>query len=321
MTAAFGTWGDHEVYSVTLSSPSLQATVLTLGASLSQVLAADREGRMASVCVGWPSLEPYAGRYRASYVGCSMGRFSRIVENGLLTVDGESHQLSLNEGSHHVHGGVVGFNHRVWDIVEAANREVVLRLYSPDGDQGYPGDLVAYATFRLTGRSGDTLQITYEATANRTTLCDLVSHTFWNPGGVAPLAESTLTLHTASQLELDCDGVPSGRAGPVGPRTNFSAPRLIGDVRLDDFFTLDPARSTLPAAEIHHERSGRLLQITTSQPGLGVYSADSPLLQRAGLCVQPSALPYAPRRLGPSAAVLLPGQKYFSRTEYLVSVR
>ncbi|MEV0829263.1 aldose epimerase family protein [Nonomuraea rubra] len=309
-----------DVHAYTLDSGNgFSATVWTYGATLVEVLVPDAAGRVDNVVVRLPDLDSYEDRRRNAYVGATVGRYCRCVSGGRFPLDGVVHELDRNEGAHHVHGGTLGFDRQVWEA-DAATRgdRLVLRLTleSPDGDQGYPGDVTAEARYEL--GPGRRLAFEFGAVTTAPTIVGLTNHAFWNlSGGSEPIDGHRLALNSRRTVAFDDEliplpGPPRDVTGTALDYTlNYTGPRLLAGARLDNFFVLDdPAW----AAELSHEASGRVMRVTTDQPGLGVYSADHYHRPRAGLCLEAGAWPDAPNRPDFPSARLDPGQSYLHRT-------
>jgi aldose 1-epimerase len=289
-------------------------TVWTYGATLTEVSVPDRDGRLANVTTRLTRLRDYEDTKRNGYVGSVLGRYCRCVAGGRFRLDGAEHVLDRNAGSHHLHGGSLGFDKFVWEAdagQDGAAAVVTMRLCRPGGDQGYPGEVSAEVTYSAypEGR----LAIDFAATTTAPTIIGLTSHAFWNLSGGGTVDGHRLAVNASRYLPADLYFIPL--PGPpamvAGTPVDYRAPRMIGPDRLDDFFALDDGDW---AAELTDEMSGRALRIASSQPGLGVYSGDGLPRPRAGLCLQASAWPDAPNRPDYPSCRLDPGQLYRERT-------
>ncbi|QQZ18261.1 MULTISPECIES: aldose epimerase family protein [Rhodococcus] len=300
----------------TLDNNRVRVAVWNYGATLVSVVVPDLAGARRNVVIRLPDLAAYEAAENRAYVGSTMGRFARIVAGGRLVIDGREYELARNAGPHHIHGGPEGFDARVWDghadSGEKSGR-VVLTLVSPDGDQGYPGELIATTTYELDIHNRLTIEFT--ATTDAPTLCGLSNHAFWNLGSEPRIDGHELQLHARRVLAGYTDFVPSGRTVPVDDtELDFSYPHVLQRVRIDAFLALDSGH---PVAKLHDPESGRLLVVDTDQPGMAVYTGDFlPVRPRAGICLQPCAWPDAPNHAGFPSAVLRPGETYRSRTTF-----
>ncbi|MET7607955.1 aldose epimerase family protein [Streptomyces avermitilis] len=302
------------VYEHGLDNGRLRVAVWSYGATLVEASVRDGE-RRTNLVVRLPDLATYEERAGRAYVGSTMGRYARIVARGEAPVAGRVHQLALNEGDHHIHGGPRGFDAVVWEGHARGGPDsgsIVLSLYSPDGDQGYPGTLRCTATFAL--GTDDTLTVRYEATTDRPTLCGLTLHAFWNLAGGGTVDDHVLDVGARAVLEADAHFVPTGRLLPVADTPlGHVRDRPLSGVALDHFAALAPAS---PAAVLRHPAGGRTLRLSTTEPGLAVYSGDHLPVPRAGLCLQPGAWPDAPHHPSFPSALLYPGRTYRHVTTY-----
>ncbi|MER5521324.1 aldose epimerase family protein [Streptomyces sp. NPDC002763] len=310
------------VHEYGLDNGRIRVAVWSYGATLVEISVPDASrratGGRTNLVVRLPALSHYEQRADRAYIGSTMGRFARIVVDGRLDIAGHRHQLTRNEGTHHVHGGLDGFDARVWDGYAEGGRghgRIVLTLVSPDGDQGYPGTLRCTASFEL--HTDDRLVVRYEAVTDRPTLCGLTLHAFWNLAGAGPVDDHLLAVNATAVVEADSGFVPTGRLVPV----DMTALRLdghgrLGDTRLDQCAMLG---RTAPAAVLRDPGSGRTLRLYTDQPGLALYTGDQLSTPRAGICLQPGALPDAPNQSAFPSALLLPGRTYRHVATYAFS--
>ncbi|MER5704967.1 aldose epimerase family protein [Micromonospora sp. NPDC002296] len=320
VTGPDGPDAGRAVDEITLSAGDIDVTVWTYGATLVEVVVPDRAGDRSNVVCRLPDLAAYEDRALNAYVGSTVGRYCRGVRDGTFLLDGTRYTLDRNAGRHHLHGGTDGFDRRVWQArVEEGPDQVaaVLTLVSPDGDQGYPGELTAEVAYRL--HAAGRLTFEYRASTTAPTLVGLTNHAFWNLAGAGTVDSHLLALNAERIVPFDEELFPL--AGPLfplaGTRLDFRVPRRIGADRLDNFFVLDEPRW---AAELHDERSGRRMRVVTDQPGLGVYSGDGLFAPRAGLALEAGAWPDAPNLSDVPSVRLDPGQTYRHRTVHEFSV-
>ena len=298
----------------------LHVEVWSWGATLVEVRTPGRDGRLANVVLRLPDLATYRDRARNPYVGSTIGRYCRCVADGRLLLNGTRYQLDRNDGRHHVHGGGEGFDRRVWAAEAGRDGDAVavtFTLDSPDGDQGYPGALRAECTYRVD--DADRLTIEYRATTSATTVVGLTNHAFWNLAGHGTVDSHLLRLNADRFVPFDEDLIPlPGPPRPVadGP-LDYRRPRVLGSAAIDNFFPLDDPSL---AAELHHPDSGRLLRVTTDEPGIGVYTGDGYPTPRAGICLETGAWPDAPNRPDFPSVVLEPHEVYHRRTTYAFRV-
>jgi len=299
------------------AGPGIAVEIWTYGATLVDVSVPDRAGTVANVCYRLRTLEDYMSLFRHHYVGPVFGRFARCVAGGRFELDGQAIQLDRNIGAHHFHGGRGGFHSRVWT---AASRRaddrlaLQLRLDSPAGDQGYPGNLVAEATYTL-DRKG-VLSIDLTARADSPTIVDLTTHAFWNLAGAGTIDDHLLRLSSDYLVPTDNEFIAL-REPPhhvAGTAVDFRAERRIADQSMDNCVILNVADG--PAAILTDPGSGRRMTVMTNQPALALYSGDHLPVRRAGLCIQPGNFPDAPNRPDFPPCRLDPGTVYQNHMEF-----
>jgi aldose 1-epimerase len=304
----------------TLSSAELTATVLTYGGILQRLEAPDREGRPANVTLGYDTLERYLDSTymsRMPFFGALIGRYGNRIAGGRFTLDGETHQLPLNNGPNSLHGGATGFHTHLWEA-EPSENGVRLRRVSPDGENGYPGTLDVDVTYTLTGT---TLRIDYAARTDRPTVVNLTHHAYWNLAGGGTIEAHELQIGAARYTPVDEALIPTGELASVdGTPFDFRTAKAIGTEPYDHNWVLD---GVPPAAVLHDPASGRTLTITTTEPGLQFYAGGMldipPYGVRGGLALETQHFPDSPNRPHFPSTVLRPGERLTSTTELTFS--
>lgn len=325
-----------------LDAGGIRVTIASLGATLLAIDAPDRAGAMANVILGDADLSRYpsaGAMVPDAYLGATCGRVANRIRHARFVLDGETHRLAANEGTHQLHGGPDGFHRRIWTAAPVS-RGVRMVLESNDGDQGFPGTLQATATFTLV--DANTLLITYRATTDRPTHVNLVTHPYFNlrGDGRGKIEDHVLRINAQRFLPIDDEALPTGMfANVTDTPFDFRVPTRIGDQINSPCSQLDLARGYnhcliidgLPgqmrtAAMLYEPTSGRTLELGTDQPGLHLYSADwldggldhRPGRERAGprsaLCLEAEALPDAANFPHMPSTRLDPGEVYRSRT-------
>lgn len=337
-------FGQHEgsdVFEATIRSHAgAEAKVIGYGAVVRDLVVPAREGRQR-VVNGLRTLEDYARH--SPHFGAIAGRYANRIRGGRFSIDGEDHQLPLNqENKHSLHGGGNGLGKQVWQLGSVGEDFVTLTHVSPDGDAGYPGTLVTACTYRLVGT---TLRVELSAITDKATPVNLCHHSYFNLDGSETILDHTLELAAEFYTPVDPDLIPTGEIRAVaGTPYDFLAPRPIqmekpgGEGRFwyDNNFVLRRDRlgtsgvEALPlayAATFASPRNGLALEVWTTEPGLQVYdgfktNVPVPGLDGAtygpnsGLCLEPQHFPDSPNRPHFPKTILRPGAVYRQVTEY-----
>ena len=331
-----------EIFTLT-NSHGLKARVMTWGATLVSMEVPDRAGKMADITLGFDSLDGYLGAH--PFFGSTAGRYANRIAKGKFTLNGKEYTLATNNGVNHLHGGIKGFDKKNWkaDAIEGANG-VRFSVTSPDGDEGYPGTLKASVTYTLT--ADDALRLDYEIATDKATVVNLTNHAYWNlaGAGTGDILGHELTLHAGRFTPVDDGSIPTGKLDPVaGGPMDFTKAKAIGKDfaqmtgtpgGYDHNFVIDqekPATLTL-AAEVHDPKSGRVMKIATTEPGIQFYTGnylDGKVTGKGGkvyeknfgLCLETQHFPDSPNQPQFPSAVLRPGIPYRSTTVHTFSVR
>ena len=349
---AFGSLPDGTpIESVVLTAANgVSARIMTLGASLQSLKGPDRWGHIADVTLGYDDAASYAEH--PNFWGQTVGRYANRIAGGRFTLDGKTFQLPLNDKTNSLHGGAVGFDKRVWQIVEVSDAggiaKVALRMVSPAGDQGYPGTLTVTTTYSLDDR-GD-LAIDFDASTDAPTIVNLTNHALFNlagegaPGGVLT-HRFTVAAHRFTPVNQAL--IPTGELRPVaGTPFDFTGPRVLDEVvrdgrdpqiaigrGIDHNFVLDAGKTAEPklAARLEDPHSGRVLEVLTDQPGIQVYTGnflDGTLIGKNhhvyrmgdGIALEPQLFPNTPNQSAFGSARVDPGKPYHHRMIYRLSV-
>lgn len=330
----FGHTPDGAAASVyTLSAGALRVQITNFGGRMVSIEAPDRTGKPGHVLLGFGSAEEYAKAGGA--FGALLGRCANRIGGGAFTLDGQQYRLAVNEGNNTLHGGPRGFDKLLWTVESAADRELVLSLTSPDGDQGFPGALSVRATYRLDEHA---LTLDLEADTTRPTIVNLSAHPYFHLAGAEngdALGHQAMIAADAF-LPTDAAQLPTGEIRPVaGTVFDFRQPETLGsrirrsDQQLlhgkgyDHCFVLRQPNQGGPhlAARITEPDSGRVLDVLTTQPALQLYSGNKLdgsavghdgviYRQAAGFALEAQGFPDAVHQDGFPSTVLRPGQKY-----------
>lgn len=246
------------------------------------------------------------------YLGATVGRFANRIANGTFVLDGREHRLATNEGTTTLHGGPVGFDARVWEVVEASARRATLRLTSPDGDQGFPGRLVAEAAYAALD---DGFRLVLTATTDAPTVVNLTHHGYAVLDGSGSIDDHLLSVPADRWLPVDERGLPTGDPAPVPAVRDLREPRRLRDVGTVDQTYVVPGVGLRTVATLHAPATRTTLTVRSDQPGVQVYTGDALRSHpaRAGVALEPQLFPDAPHHEGDPgwpSAVLRPGEVY-----------
>ncbi|MDC7339170.1 aldose epimerase family protein [Streptomyces lydicus] len=315
---------------------ALRVRVLTYGGIVQSVEAPDRDGRPAQLALGFGEPASYAA-HGGSHFGALVGRYANRIAGAAFTLDGRTYELTPNDGAHSLHGGPRNFSRVVWDARPVAGG-VELHRVSPDGEEGFPGNLDVRVTYTLSDRpGGGALRIAYRARTDAPTVVNLTNHTYLNLGGDGSGSATGHELRLAAARYTPVDGtgipLPGGPAEVAGTRFDFRTARPVGDA-YDHNFALDGGVTEEPrvVAELFDPRSGRVLELATTEPGLQLYTAGHldgsltgtsgvPYGPAAGLALETQHFPDSPNRPEFPGTVLRPGETYRSTTVYGFGVR
>lgn len=335
--APFGKTPDGEaVEAITLSNArGMQARIITYGATLQALLAPDRNGQLADVTTGYPTMDGYIAK--SEFFGASIGRYANRIAGGRFTLDGKSYQAPLNNGPNSLHGGSKGFDKVNWKVVEAKQGSVSLRYVSPHMDQGYPGTMTVTATYTL--EADNTLRIDYRATTDRPTIVNLTNHAYWNLAGEGSpdgAMGHILTIPADHFTPVDKTLIPTGefrpvegtvfdfrRPMPIGARVRASDHQILFGQGYDHNWVIDRSVATAPRllARVEEPKSGRVLEVLSNQPGIQFYSGnflDATVVGKAGqlyrqgdaIALEPQKFPDTPNKPEFGSARLEPGETY-----------
>jgi len=320
-----------------------EATILTLGATLRSFVVSDARGHFDDVVLGFDTVEEYLlGR---EYFGATVGRFANRIAHGRFSVGGRNCQVTVNDGSNSEHGGEEGFDRRVWSIDGTRDTDgaaLKLSLVSPDGDQGYPGELTVRLTYTLT--RDDELRIDYTATTSATTVINLTNHSYWNLAGAAAgnALDAMLSVEADAYTPVDAHLIPTGEMRSVADTAfDFREPRVVASRIRDgsepqlvigrgydhNFVLRGEAGSLRPAARLHEPVSGRVLELLTTEPGLHVYTGNflsgavagkghRLYRQGDGIALETQHFPDSPNHVNFPSTILEPGRTWSSSTVY-----
>lgn len=323
----------------------LRLSAINVGGIVTALHVPDRQGRSANVVLGLPSLEAYLKPH--PHLGTIVGRYANRIAAGRFALDGEAHQLVLNDGVNSLHGGPRGFGKQYWEIapVESPHGVAIeLTRTSADGEEGYPGEVRLSVRYAL-GAEDNSWRIDYRATTDRATVLNLSHHDYFNLAGEGSVMDHVLMLPASRYTPVNATLIPTGLADVAGTPFDFRTPTRIGERIRQDHAQLMTARGydhnwvldrepdgLALAARLVHEASGRVMEVHTSEPGVQFYSGNfldgslmgaggASLRQGDGLCLETQHFPDSPNHADFPSTVLRPGENFTSRTINRFSVR
>ena len=347
----FGKTKDGEtIYRFLLTNKkSVEASVISYGATLISLRVPDRNGKIGDVVLGYDGLDGY--EQGKSYFGGTIGRYGNRIAGGQFTLDGTVFHLPKNDGPNSLHGGTTGFNKRVWTGVDRSRPDAqVLELSytSADGEEGYPGTLQVKVTYTLPAETNE-LRIDYSASTDKDTVLNLTNHSYFNLSGVASqeIVDHQLLLRAREFTPVDSTLIPNGELRTVdGTPFDFRKPTAIGarinqdDEQLrfgkgyDHNWVLEGAgKGGLQlAAQVFEPSSGRVLEVDTTEPGIQFYSGNfldgkdrgkrgEFYAHRTGFCLETQHFPDSPNHPNFPSTELKPGQTYRTTTVLRFSTR
>jgi aldose 1-epimerase len=322
----------------------VEVDIITWGGIVTRLVVPDRNGKPGDVVLGYDSLDPYLVPH--PYFGALIGRYGNRIANGQFTLNGKVYTLAKNNGPNSLHGGLQGFDKRVWKgrgVNTAHGPGVELTYVSADGEEGYPGTLTAKVTYSLD--ADNALRIEYEATSDKHTVLNLTNHSYFNLAGVGAgdILSHEMQILADRFTPVDETLIPTGELRSVdGTPFDFRTPTRIGArIEADDeqirfgkgydhnFVLNGRAGSLRPVARVTEATSGRVLEVETTEPGVQFYTGnflDGSLKGkrtvyrfRTGFCLETQHFPDSPNQPNFPSTVLAPGDTYRSTTVYRFS--
>ncbi len=342
--SAFGKMPDGtgiEIY--TLQSSQVKVRIMTYGARVVSLEVPDRNGKIADVVLGYDTFTPYTQPPK-TYFGAIVGRYANRIAHGSFPLDGKEVHVVKNESGNTLHGGAQGFDSRVWKAHVIPNG-VEFTLISPDGDQGFPGTLTAHVRYTL---EQDSLKIDYSATTDKDTVINLSNHSYFNLAGEGDgnILGDLLTIPADRYTPIDSHLIPTGKLAPVagtpfdfrkqteiGARINENDEQLKLGQGYDHNWVLNGTPGELrEAARVVEPKSGRVLTVKTTQPGLQFYTGN--MLdgtahgkqghiygKHAALCLETQHFPDSPNHPNFPSTELKPGQTFHAVTVFTFSTQ
>jgi aldose 1-epimerase len=335
-----------DLYTLT-NAGGMQAGIITYGGTVVSLTAPDKSGKFADVVLGMDSLEGYF--HQTSFFGALIGRYGNRIGHGTFTLEGKQYTLPKNNGENTLHGGPEGFDKRVWKARELATANgpaVELTYVSKDGEEGFPGNLSAKVLYTLT--DSNELKIEYTATTDKPTVVNLTNHSYFNlnGGGVGDNLQHQVIINADRYTPVDEGLIPTGelkavkgtpfdftKATAIGARINQDDQQLKYGKGYDHNWVLNKSGSGMTkAAEVYEPKSGRVMEVFTTEPALQFYTGnflDGTVKGKGGIaypfraafCMETQHYPDSPNKPKFPSTELKPGQTYHTTTTYKFSTR
>lgn len=335
----YGTMPDgKEVFEYTLDNGSgLCAKILNYGGIITELLVNDKNGNPTDVVLGRNNLEEYLKN--SGYLGAAIGRYGNRLSNASFTLNGKEYNVGMNDGKNSLHGGIVGFDKKIWDVEEVEKDNAIILSYtSPDGEEGFPGNLNVKIKYSLTKENG--LKLAYTAVCDEDTVCNLTNHSYFNLGGhnsgamTNQICQMNVSFYTPNNSEC----MPTGEIASVsGTPFDFRVPKPFGQDIDSDFEQIKmfggydhnmviDGRGLRKAAIIKSLETGITMEVITNQPGVqlytsnmldsGTYKNGASYTNHQGFCLETQSFPNAMEHAHFPGPVLKKGEIYSHITEY-----
>ncbi len=330
---SFGRAFDKDIPLICLSNGCTEVQLIPIGAAIRSLLVPDRNGVPTDVCLGYDSPEDYLNH--GAYMGATVGRCANRIGNARFRLGGRQYTLSANDGKNHLHGGADGFSKKLWSFSPLSDSAVRFSLFSPAGDEGYPGNLSVEVTYTV---SECDLLIDFFATTDADTVVNLTNHTYFNLAGHDEgfISDHALAVNSHMYTPTDAGNIPTGELLPVrdtaldlrnaallGERLECDALRRTGG--FDHNYVLNDSY----AARLHCLRTGITMSLRTTLPGMQVYTSGvlsqmpgkggAVYGRRCAICLEPQFFPDAVNKPSFQSPVLRAGEEYRHCIRYMFS--
>ena len=337
---------EPELYTIRNAS-GMEASITNYGGRIVSLLVPDRDGQMRDVVLGFDNLKDYYPEHNETDFGASIGRYANRIKDGRINIDGTDYQLPRNNFGHCLHGGTRGWQYQFYEAAEQTENSLKLVRVSPDGDQGFPGNVTASVTFTLT--EDNKLDIRYEAVTDAPTVINMTNHSYFNLSGEPgkhDILGDELYINASNFTPVDDTFMTTGEIWPVdGTPMDFRVAKAIGkDIDADyeqlrnghgydHNWVLDTSGDdNVVAAALYSPVSGIELKVYTDEPGIQVYAGnflDGTVIGKGGVayghrtavCLETQKFPDTPNKPEWPSAVLRPGETYTSHCVFEFGVK
>jgi aldose 1-epimerase len=338
----FGTVDSQEITQYTLKNANgMSVKIINYGGAITNIIFPDKNGNPGDVVLGFDSVEEYAGPGNPHF-GCITGRFANRIKKGRFVIDGKTYQAGINNNGNMLHGGLKGFDKKIWAAEILQGYKLTLNYTSKDGEEGFPGNCRVEVVYTL--RDDNALQIDYSATTDKPTIINLTNHSYFNlsAGTDDTILDHEIKVNADKYIPVDEEFIPTGEIKPVkGTVMDLNEPIRVG-INVDKIpgggydhtYVLNKRSGggPEPAAEVYHKASGRVVEVSTTEPGIQFYSGNMltgklkgkkgkvyPV--RAGFCLEAQHFPDSPNQPSFPNTILRPGETYTQTTVYKFSTK
>ena len=334
------------LYTLT-NEKGMEVCITNFGGRIVSVMVPDKNGQMQDVVLGFDNIQDYFPENNASDFGAAIGRYANRINQGKITIDGTEYQLPQNNFGHCLHGGPTGWQYQVYECVESDAKHVKLLRVSPDGDNGFPGEVKAYVTYTLT--DDNKIDIQYEATTTAPTVINMTNHSYFNLSGDPAnhsIVQDIICVNATNYTPVDSTYMTTGEIAPVkNTPFDFTTPTYIfsyidakheqiknGNGYDHNWVLNTQGDISKLAALLYSEESGITMMVYTDEPGIQVYSGNFldgtvtgkkgvTYQKRSAICLETQKYPDTPNKPEWPSALLRPGETYHSHTIFAFSTR
>jgi len=340
----FGEVDGEKVIQYTLTNPSgMVVKIINYGGTVTDIMVPDKDGKMGNIVLGYDSLSGYLQNGNP-YFGCLVGRYANRIANAKFTLDGKEYKLAANNDGNSLHGGLKGFDKRVWkasDVNTDSISSIKFSYDSKDMEEGYPGNLHSEVVYTLT--KDNELKIEYTATTDKPTPVNLTNHCYFNlsAGKDSTILDHELMLKATQFTPVNDQLIPTGKIDTVkGNAMDFTSAKKIGKDIAEvkggydhNWVFQKPENRFDMVASLYHVPSGRLMEVYTTEPGIQFYSGNflngtlkhtregMKYVKHAGLCLETQHFPDSPNQPAFPNTIVKPGDTYQHITVYKFSVK
>ena len=319
----------------------MSVDITNYGAKIIRLMVPDKNGKFDDVVLAFDTLEEVIEK--EIYFGAVCGRFANRIKDGKFSIDGVEYTLPVNNGTNSLHGGVHGYNEKAWTVKSVSQQELVLELFSPDGEEGYPGNLTVTCTYILS--DDNEIKMHYEATTDKATIIGLTNHSYFNLKGAGngTIKGHTLQINADYYTVLDESFALTGEIRPVAETPfDFRTAKAVGEVIDDEVYVpgwgidnnwclrKEQAGDCVLAGTVYEPTTGRKMEVLTTQPGMQIYTGNwmDKIVGKEGkiydrqdaICLETQGFPNSPNIAHFPSSLLRPGQKYDEWCVYKFSV-